>query len=511
MTVFDAIVIGSGNAGLTAAAALQRGGAKTLLLERHNIPGGCATSFVRGEFEFEVALHQLSGMGTEEQPFVMRQIFDQLGIMDKIEVVEEQDLYRFVLPGEIDVTLPADWEELQQVLIERFPNEAEAIPRFMQVVEAISLESFINVPQLQRNNDQSFLDGQCAHYKQYGLRPASEVFREFFSDEDLIATLSAYWCYLGVATKDLPFVDLAVMIYVYGKFKPTHIKGGSQAISSALLESFQQAGGEVRFNCGAEKILTQDGAVTGVITEAGEQVLCKTVISNASPIHTYHELLDMPELPQQASQDLKSRRIGTSAFVLYVGVDCSPEQLGIKNASTFIVGDRDEERAIERMGTLDEPSSIMVTCYNLEDPDFAPPGKSSLSILCLQYGEPWDSVPEEKYAETKYQLAETLIKQAEQVYPGIQEHLEQIEVATPLTMMRYLNTPGGAIYGFDQNTQDSKLFRERMDAIDGLFMSSAWYGMGGFQPTYMSGNSTAHSAMKYIAKVNEIEEVVESA
>ena len=34
------------------------GGAKTLLLEKHNIPGGCATSFVRGQFEFEVALHQ---------------------------------------------------------------------------------------------------------------------------------------------------------------------------------------------------------------------------------------------------------------------------------------------------------------------------------------------------------------------------------------------------------------------------------------------------------------------
>jgi phytoene dehydrogenase-like protein len=511
MTVFDAIVIGSGNAGLTAATALQRGGAKTLLLERHNIPGGCATSFVRGEFEFEVALHQLSGMGTEEQPFVMRQIFDQLGIMDKIEIVEEHDMYRYVLPGEIDIVLPADWEGLQQVLLEHFPQEAESIPKFMQLVETISLESFINVPQLQRNNDQEFLDGQCASYKQYGLRSAKEVFNEFFTDQDLIALLGAYWCYLGVATKDLPFVDLAIMIYVYGKFKPTHVKGGSQAISSALLESFQQAGGQVKFNCGAKKILTEGNTVTGVETETGERIHCKTVISNASPIHTYHELLDMPKVPDQVNQDLKSRRIGTSALVLYVGVDRSPEQLGIKNASTFIVDDNDEEKAIACMGTLDAPSSIMVTCYNLEDPDFAPEGKSSLSILCLQYGEPWETVPEDKYAETKYQLAETLIKQAEQVYPGIQEHLEEIEVATPLTMMRYLNTPGGAIYGFDQNTQDGKLFRERMDAIEGLYVASAWYGMGGFQPTYMSGNSTAYSALKYITTIEEPQEVAENA
>ena len=98
MTDYDAVVIGAGNAGLTAATTMQRGGIKTLLLERHNIPGGCATSFVRGNFEFEVALHQLSGMGTDKNPFIMRKVFAELGIMDKLQVVEEQDIYRFVRP-----------------------------------------------------------------------------------------------------------------------------------------------------------------------------------------------------------------------------------------------------------------------------------------------------------------------------------------------------------------------------------------------------------------------------
>ena len=86
MKDFDTIVIGAGNGGLTSAVTLQRKGIKTLLLERHNIPGGCATSFVRGNFEFEVALHQLSGMGTEKNPFFMRQTFNELGIMDKVGV-----------------------------------------------------------------------------------------------------------------------------------------------------------------------------------------------------------------------------------------------------------------------------------------------------------------------------------------------------------------------------------------------------------------------------------------
>ena len=52
MDDYDVIVIGSGNAGRSSAATLQRGGKRTLLLERHNIPGGAATSFVRGRFDF---------------------------------------------------------------------------------------------------------------------------------------------------------------------------------------------------------------------------------------------------------------------------------------------------------------------------------------------------------------------------------------------------------------------------------------------------------------------------
>ena len=64
MEEFDVVVVGAGNGGLTASTTLAQKGLKVLLLERHNIPGGCATSFCRGRFEFEVALHQLSGVGT---------------------------------------------------------------------------------------------------------------------------------------------------------------------------------------------------------------------------------------------------------------------------------------------------------------------------------------------------------------------------------------------------------------------------------------------------------------
>lgn len=496
MKQYDAIVIGAGNAGLTAATALQRGGSKTLLLERHNIPGGCATSFVRGEYEFEVALHQLSGLGTEDRPFIMRKIFKDLGVMDKVEFVQENELYRIVVTDEIDTTLPASWSGLRRKLQADFPSESENLARFMKLCETITLESFMMLPRARKANDEATLVATCPNYIKYGMRSSKEVLDEFFDDEKLKTILAAYWCYIGVPPKDIPFPDLASMIYAYAAFKPWHIKGGSQALSSALLESFMEAGGEVRFNCGAKKILTNGDVVRAVVTEEDEEISCSAVVSNASSIITYNELLDHDQPPIAVREDFKSRRMGTSAFVLYMGLDCTPEELGVTAASNFICTTQDENLVYEGMQSMDELHAGMLTCYNFDDPSFAPEGKSIVTLVNLQYGDLWKDIPEADYAQTKYDFAEKLLDLIAQTFPKIRDHIEELEVATPLTMMRYLNTPDGAIYGFKQNPQDSELFRDRIESISGLYLAGCWNNMGGFQPTYMAGESTARAVLK---------------
>lgn len=496
MPVYDAVVIGAGNGGLTAALTLAQAGKKVLLLERHNIPGGCATSFVRGRFEFEVALHQLSGMGSPERPGPLRAILGEMGVLDKLEFVEMENLYRVVFPGTFDVTLPTDREALVKELTQRFPKDADGLSRFMDLVYRFSMEMvqglFFHDPDISKE--------KYPIYFKYAFRNSQEVMDEFMESPFLKAILSVYWGYVGVPPSMLPFGDLAIMLWAYIEFKPYHLKGGSQALSNALLDKYLEAGGEVRFNCAAKKIVVDGGAVKGVVTEQGDRVDAGIVISNASTIHTYIDLIDRDAVPASELNAFKSHSVGPSAFTVYMGLDCEPAAIGIHETTNFITTTVDSDKAFSLWKTMEQQGWALLTCYDVSDPDFSPPGTCQAALVALQYGDPWYSVSPQEYADAKYRYAEGMLRLAERVFPKIRDHIEELEAASPLTHLRYLGHPGGAIYGFDQYAKDSPYFLTNRSAIKGLFFAGSWVGSGGFQPTLTSGRSTARSVLKALRK-----------
>ena len=134
MDKYDVVVIGAGNGGLTAAATLAQKGLNVLMLERHNIPGGAATSFCRGRFEFEVALHQLNGLGTLEKPGLLRMALDKLGVMNDLEFVELSDLYHVAASDGLRLTLSTDRAATIAALQNSFPHEKDAIQRFFDLM-----------------------------------------------------------------------------------------------------------------------------------------------------------------------------------------------------------------------------------------------------------------------------------------------------------------------------------------------------------------------------------------
>ncbi len=496
MSDYDVIVIGAGNGGMTSALTIARAGRKVLLLERHNIPGGCGTSFIRGRFEFEVALHQLSGMGSPEKPGPLRAVLGRLGVLDKLEFVEHQDLYRFITPDKLDITLKADRETLVHDLQNKFPREKEAIAKFIDLVYEFCSQMISGI----FFKDPDFSKEKYPLYFKYALKNSQEILDSFFTDPYLKAVISPYWGYTGVPPSRMPFGDLAIMLFAYLEFKPYHLKGGSQALSNALLDEFLKAGGDARFNCEVKKIEVKNGKITGVVTEDGERIAAKTVVSNASMVRTYIDMMERQDIPESQLKTFKAMTIGMSAFTVYLGLDCEPGEIGIETAANFITSEIDADKATAAFRTLDNQGWCMLSCYNECGPEFSPAGTSQVAIVNLQYADPWYTVPPQQYQEVKYRYANAMVDLCDRVFPGLRDHIEEAEASTPLTHMRYLGHPGGAIYGQDQFAKDSQFFLSNTSPIQGLYFAGAWVTMGGFEPTLESGWSTGRKVLADLKK-----------
>ena len=486
MPDYDAIVVGAGNGGLSAALTLAQNGLKVLILERHNIPGGSATSFCRGRFEFEVALHQLSGLGTAERPGPLRHLLSDLGVLDDLSLVQMSDLYRVFIPGKIDLCLPADLGGVLETLRCCFPGEKEATQKFFDLIYGYALELYAYF------KSPDHLPRNFTLLSRYAFRTAKEVLDQFFTDPLLKAVLSSYWGFIGLTPDRLPFSYLAICFFSYLEMKPCHIKGGSQSLSNVLLNRFLTIGGSARFNTGAEKIAVEKGAVKGVITAEGEEITSKYVVSNASKISTLTELLDPALVSADVFSDMRGRPLSPSGLCVYMGLDCEPGELGIDASTTFILPDEDiSGKHFEPLKTIDMANDFVAfSCYDVADPDFSPPGTCQVSLVTLKYAEPWLRMVPARYAREKYRCADAMLRQMESVCPDLRNHIEELEVATPLTFMRYLGTPEGSIYGFEQNMKDSLFFQSpRVSPVKGLFLAGGWVSDCGFEPTLKSGRS----------------------
>ena len=94
---YDVVIIGGALAGMTTALALQDNGVKDILiLEKHNLPGGLATDYVRNGVEIEATLHEMMSIGTKEQRLKVGKFFDDMGI--DIDWLPVPECYRLVVP-----------------------------------------------------------------------------------------------------------------------------------------------------------------------------------------------------------------------------------------------------------------------------------------------------------------------------------------------------------------------------------------------------------------------------
>ena len=216
-------------------------------------------------------------------------------------------------------------------------------------------------------------------------------------------------------------------------------------------------------------------------------------------METYTNLVGLDLIPENTLQEMNGRAISNSAFSMFIGFDCQPEALNIRESTNFLMASTDIARSLhDRMRRVDIQDDLMVmSCYDISDPTFSPPGTCQVNLVTLKYGDPWLSIPPGQYHETKFRCAEAMLKRAEGIFPALRQHIEEIDIATPLTHMRYLGHPAGAVYGFESRTKDSFFFQPGVHTpVKGLTFAGGWVGDQGFEPTLRSGATAARAILK---------------
>ena len=131
---YDVIVIGGALAGLSSALMLADKGKDVLVLERHNLPGGIATSFVRGGIEIEAALHEMMSIGPEGNRLKVGKFLEDMGI--HIDWLKVPEAYHASLPG-LEVTLHPGFETFAREIDAEVPGSYDKVMKVLSLCHTV--------------------------------------------------------------------------------------------------------------------------------------------------------------------------------------------------------------------------------------------------------------------------------------------------------------------------------------------------------------------------------------
>lgn len=503
MKKYDVIVVGAGMGGLACACVLAKNKKRVLLLEQSHSAGGFANSFVRGRFEFEVSLHELCGFGRYDMPFgPVRGLFDYLGVSDKIEWVDIPDAYRLLTyddENRYDIRMPFGIKEYIEKLEEYVPGSKKEVTRLFQSGESVRKEiEALSAPIGGAKKIAALMkNGVLMHTASYSV---NEVLDTFDLPQKAKDILRAYWAYLCTDLDTLDFVHYIQMLNSYIELKSVVPKHRSHEMVNCLVDCFRDFGGEIRLNSKVTKVNSVNGAATGVELEDGEVFETETVVCNCSPHNVFGKMMNKNEIPEYEIKKANARTFGGRGFCVFLGLNKSAEELGLKDYSYFIYPDMDTVKQFKRMAVPETNDVQNTVCLNAVNPQASPEGTCMLCMTTLFTSDYWGNVSPESYYEEKEKFALHMIDVFEKATGvKIRDCIEEIETASPATFARFTDATDGVIYGYLGKKHDGVVARRTEKpgpSVKGLHFAGGYgHMLLGYSSALSSGRSVAHKIL----------------
>lgn len=496
---FDVVVIGAGGGGLAAAAALAKAGMSVALLEKHSRVGGYMNRFHRGPYEFEISLHAYSGLGDPATvPDLVR-----LGIFDQLEPVKADPLYTSYFPGGDIYAIPADIDAYRAYLKEKFPHEAAGIDAMFDemALMGVLLDTVTRLAAYFTFEDLFALLADVPgtlRLARYVIISLQDFMIQYISDPELIGLWSQLVVFLGDGPSKLQAVFFQAMWNSYHNNGYYYLKGGSASFTNAMADVILQNGGAIMLNSLATKIVIDNGRAVQVQTENDGCYDARYVVSNANAPDTLLNMVGEQHLPADYTAKLKNMEICVpTTLQIYMGVDQDYRDAFNGTHELMINETYDQDQNYAYVYDADPTQTpFIIANYSVVDPTVAPEGKNVLvmaTYLPMEWEDTWRwNQGYAPYLSFKESVAQVYIDRMEAYLPGLGDHIEVLEIGTPVTNYAFTLNPLGSIYGWRNIPSQATILRlKQQTPIDNLILAGAWTFPGGGQATVIGSGCTA--------------------
>lgn len=524
-SIYDAIIVGGGHNGLTAAAYLARGGLKTLVLERREIVGGCCVteeiapgcrvsttsyiaSMLRPEVisELRLADHGLRMIPCDpaiQVPFPDGHVvpwwadrerakaeFSKISTKDAARFVEIDDqlkkLGRYLQPffmeppPELDTSSVGGWSDLFRVG-KRF--------RGISSTEIAQLISFLT------GSLGEFLDNNYESEKIKTMFLANNVYGKHGGPYQPGTAIGLLFHLLSGGEHELQGF--------YG-----HVMGGMGSITQALAAAGEQLGVEIRTSAAVAQIEVRNGRAYSVVLEDGSEVRGRMILSNADPKRTFLKMVAARELPEDFLFAVRGIKMdGPCAKVNFVLAEeprftgTSPQASPLERTFYTLVPSLEfAERCYDIAKFGEIPEELWVDCVvsSNADSSLAPPGKHILTCF-VQY-VPYQ-LREGNWDEKRELLGDRVVKKIAEYAPNVPRSIVVRQVLTPLDLERTYGLTEGNIFHGDLRLEQLFFMRpvpgwaQYRTPIRGLYLCGAGAHPGG-GVTGAPGRNAAQQALR---------------